>query len=164
MNTTQKILNTIAFICLLALGFALFSQHYLGMYPCAWCVLQRFILLVIAVVCLLSNLFRSTYFIRFFAFLSAGLSLSGVLSAWYQYNVAAKMLSCDMTFADVFMSRWTHLDATVPWLFGIFATCMDAQVSLFGIEYSLWSLGLFVLMTIASLIALFKKNTRHLFH
>lgn len=43
------------------------------------------------------------------------------------------------------------LDAGLPWLFGIYATCADARVNLLGMEYALWSLGLFVLVGIAAL-------------
>ncbi|PAX93014.1 disulfide bond formation protein B, partial [Bordetella pertussis] len=51
--------------------------------------------------------------------------------AGHQYSVAAKMLSCDQTFADRFMSA-TGLDGALPWLFGIYATCMDATVAVLG--------------------------------
>ncbi|WP_071058276.1 disulfide bond formation protein B [Pelistega sp. MC2] len=162
MNS-QKILNFIAFLCMAAVGFALFSQHYLGMLPCAWCVLQRLILLIIAVICLLANLFKPLFLIRLCAFLSFSLSITGILSAWYQYSVASNLVSCDMTFADRFMSKWTGLDAMFPWLFGIFATCMDAKVSLLGIDYALWALAMFVLCALLSLIAVFRKNNRELF-
>ncbi|MDY3331444.1 MAG: disulfide bond formation protein B [Pelistega sp.] len=162
MNT-QRILNLIALFCLAAVGFALFSQHVLDMQPCAWCVFQRFIFLVIAGVCLLANLFRSGFMQKFFAFSSFALSIGGALAAWYQYSVAANMFSCDMTFADQFMAKWTGLDGMVPWLFGIYASCMDAKVDLLGIEYALWGLGLFVLFAVLSLVALFKREPRELF-
>lgn len=163
MMNTHRTLNILAILCLAAVGFALFSQHVLDMQPCAWCVLQRLIFLAIALVCLLANLFRRPFMLRLFSFLSFSLSIAGVLSAWYQYSVASESFSCDMTFADIFMSRWTHLDALAPWLFGIYATCMDAKVALFGIEYSLWGMGLFIFTALCSLYALFAKNERDLF-
>lgn len=155
---TQKILNTIALACLVAVGFALFCQYFLDMPPCAWCVLQRLILLIIAAVCLLANFFRSGIAKKIFSLITGGLSVCGVLSAWYQYSVASVMFSCDMTFADRFMAKTTGLDAAVPWLFGIYATCMDARAELFGVEYAIWSLLLFAVIVIASLAVLFRKN------
>ena len=89
--------------------------------------------------------------------LAALLGLAGVVAAWYQYSVAAKMLSCDQTFADRFMSG-AGLDAAVPWLFGIYATCMDAVVSVLGVEYALWSLALFVVVLLLSLRAAFGRG------
>lgn len=164
MISTHRMLNIIAILCLLAVGFALFSQYVLNMQPCAWCVLQRLIFLTIAIVCLLANLFHRQFLLRLFSFFSFSLSITGVLSAWYQYSVASEAFSCDMTFADLFMSRWMHLDALLPWLFGIYATCMDAKVSLFGIEYALWGMGLFIIIALCSLCALFAKNKRELFN
>ena len=156
---TQKILNLIALACLASVGIALFCQHVLEMPPCAWCVFQRLIFLGIAAVCLLANFFNTTAIKKAFAVTSTGLAISGILAAWYQYSVAAKMFSCDMTFADRFMSRTTGLDGAIPWLFGIYATCMDARAELFGVEYAIWSLLLFAVIVIASLAVLFTKKT-----
>lgn len=93
---------------------------------------------------------------RLGALLAAVLAACGVAAAWYQYSVAAKMLSCDQTFADRFMSA-TGLDGALPSVFGIFATCMDAMVSVLGIEYAIWSLALFVIVFFMALAALAKR-------
>ncbi len=160
---TQSRLNLIALLSLLALAVALVSQHVFGMPPCAWCVLQRLILLLIAGVCLLGNLVPGAAK-RILALLSLGLSIAGIVAAWYQHTVAAEMVSCDRTFADVFMSRTTGLDGLAPWLFGIYATCMDAKVTVFGIEYVLWALLLFIALLLISCYALFGSTRRALRH
>lgn len=154
---TQSRLNLIAVLCLLALGAALVSQHVFGMPPCAWCVLQRLILLVIAILCLVGN-FLPGVLKRFAALFTVALSGAGIIAAWYQHTVASQMVSCDRTFADIFMSKTTGLDAAVPWLFGIYATCMDAKVSVLGVEYVLWALLLFVSLLVLSLFALFGRT------
>lgn len=147
----ERILQTISALCVLAVLIALLSQHIFGMEPCAWCVLQRLILLVIAVVCLLaSHTPRMASVARLGALLTILLSAAGVIAAWYQYSVAAHSFSCVQTFADRFISG-LGLDALAPWLFGIYASCMDARVSLLGIEYSLWGLGLFIVCGLLAL-------------
>ena len=156
--TQRKLLNLIAFICLGSVVFALFSQHVLGMLPCAWCVFQRLIFIVIALVCLLVNFSGSVVYQKVLALIAAALSVGGIIAAWYQYSVASVSFSCDMTFADVFMSRQTGLDAAVPWLFGIYATCMDAAVDLFGVEYAVWALLLFAAIFIVLILSLFRKS------
>ncbi|NLA52286.1 MAG: disulfide bond formation protein B [Alcaligenaceae bacterium] len=156
--TQRTLLNIIALICLGSVTFALFSQHVLGMLPCAWCVFQRLIFILIAVVCLLVNFSSSVIYQKVLTLVAAGLSAGGVVAAWYQYSVASVSFSCDMTFADVFMSRQTGLDAAVPWLFGIYATCMDAAVDLFGVEYALWALLLFAAIAIILVLSLFRKS------
>jgi len=157
-NLTPRILHLIALLCVVALTFALISQHVFDMQPCAWCVLQRLIFAVIALVCWLGLLLGRVASIlhRAAALLVVVLSAGGVMAAWYQYTVADKMFSCDRTFADRFMVH-SGLDANVRWLFGIFASCMDARVNLFGIEYALWSLGLFVVTGALALVALLKR-------
>jgi len=152
MHTSrQRLLLLIAVLCFAAVGVALVSQHVFDMPPCAWCVLQRLVYLAIGVVAL-AGAFAGAI-ARACAALCAALAVGGIAAAWYQYDVAAKMFSCDQTFADRFMSA-SGLDGAIPWLFGIFATCMDATVEVLGVEYALWSLALFAVLAIVSLRAL----------
>lgn len=155
---TQRLLFLIVFLSAAALGIALISQHVAGMLPCAWCVFQRLILIAIGISGLAGLI--AGRFCRVAARLSGGgialLGTGGIVAAWYQYSVAAMQFSCDQTFADRFMSG-LGLDAWIPWLFGIWATCMDARVDLLGIEYALWALALFAVMTVLGLIVLFSK-------
>ena len=156
-NTNRKLLHITALLCVAAVALALISQHLFNMRPCAWCVLQRLIYLSIAIFCWLGLLLERIRILpRIASLIGFFLSIGGVMAAWYQYSVAAKMFSCDQTFADKFMVR-TGLDAHVPWLFGIFASCMDARVKILGVEYAIWSLGLFCLLGILSLIALARR-------
>jgi disulfide bond formation protein DsbB len=158
LNTTDRILRAIALLCLAAVGFALISQHVFGMQPCAWCVLQRLILLAIAAVCLLTGTgWGSTVVSRLGAALAALLALAGGVAAWYQYTVASHSFSCEQTFADRLIAG-SGLDAALPWLFGIYASCMDARVSLLGVEYALWGLVLFALCGILALWAGFRTR------
>lgn len=160
-STSSRILSIIALLCLAAVAIALVSQHVFGMQPCAWCVLQRFIFLAIAAVCLLGLALgrRSIALARISALLAAILAAGGMAAAWYQYTVAANMFSCDMTFADRFMVG-SGLDAGMPWLFGIFASCMDARVDLLGLEYALWGLGLFAVIGVLAIATAVKSGRR----
>jgi disulfide bond formation protein DsbB len=85
------------------------------------------------------------------------LSLVGIWAAWYQHSVAQHMLSCDMTFADRFMTK-SGLDEALPNVFGIFASCMDAAVDVFGVKYEIWSLALFAILGIVLLMALIVQS------
>lgn len=151
--TVRKTFLLIVILSLGALGIALVSQHWAGMRPCAWCVLQRFVLLLLAVVALLGAAAGSRVAVAVLSGLGLAVSVSGITAAWYQYSVAAQQFSCSQTFADRFMTG-LGLDSALPWLFGIYATCMDARVNLFGVEYALWGLVLFVLITGLNLFVL----------
>lgn len=146
----------------LGLGIALLSQHVFDMRPCAWCVFQRLLLLAVLAFSVFGYLvsgFKSHFLSQLFATLSALVSLGGILSAWYQYTVAAKLFSCDMTFADRFMTQ-SGLESAVPWLFGIYSSCMDASVNVLGLEYALWALILFALLGLLMVYALFQSLYR----
>lgn len=144
----------------LGLSIALLSQHIFDMRPCAWCVFQRLLLLAIFALSIFGYLvssFKLRFLSQIFATLSILTSLGGILSAWYQYTVAARLFSCDLTFADRFMTQ-SGLDSAIPWLFGIYSTCMDASVYVFGLEYALWALILFAIVALLTLYALFRSR------
>ncbi|MFY3548191.1 disulfide bond formation protein B [Achromobacter insolitus] len=157
-SRSERLLRLIALFCFGAVGVALVSQHVFDMPPCAWCVMQRLIYLVIGVIALVGGFGGGRVLTRLCGALTALLSLSGIAAAWYQYSVAANMLSCDQTFADRFMTG-IGLESAVPWLFGIYATCMDAKVPVLGIEYALWSLGLFVIIFFMALPVAFRRGS-----
>lgn len=157
LKHSRLYLSIVALLSLAALCVAMISQHYFGMQPCAWCVLQRLILVVICVLAILGSFFGFALR-KFFALITAVLSICGIVAAWYQYTVASHMFSCDMTFADKFMSQTTRLDSMAPWLFGIYASCMDAKVSVLGIDYAIWGMILFVICCALSLLVLFGKR------
>jgi disulfide bond formation protein DsbB len=154
----QRTLLSIAVLCLLAVAGALIAQHAFDTPPCAWCVLQRLIYLVIALVCLIGAV-GGPALSRIMAVLAFLLSLGGVATAWYQHSVASKLLSCDMTFADRLISH-SQLDALLPYVFGIYASCMDAVTMIAGVEFSVWSLILFVLLALLALRAMMRPSGR----
>ncbi|MGN6581003.1 MAG: disulfide bond formation protein B [Bordetella sp.] len=139
-----------------ALAVALVSQYVFFMQPCAWCVLQRLIYLVIGVLALLGLIGGRTLG-RPATLLTAALSICGLVAAWYQYSVAAHLETCAQTFADRFISG-LGLDASMPKLFGIYAMCKDAMVKVLGVEYVVWSMALFTLILLVALAASFKRR------
>ena len=159
MYRERMILSVTGATSLLAVFIALISQYQFDMQPCAWCVFQRFIYLLIACVCFVGVfIFPSRLGTALSAAVSLSLCFGGVTAAWYQVTVASESFSCAQTFADQFMTR-LGLDESMPWLFGIYASCMDARVKLLGLEYAYWSLILFVLLGAMS-TALLRGVTR----
>lgn len=154
-------LALIATLCLAAVGVALVSQHVFDMAPCAWCVFQRLIYLAIALICIVLKVIGrgSAGSVRVGGVFCFLLAAAGVAAAWYQYSVASNLFTCDLTFADRFMVS-SGLDASVPWLFGIYASCMDARVDVLGIEYALWSLALFVVVGLLGTLAIIKPKAK----
>jgi len=153
----RRALSLIAVLCLAAVGIALVSQYLFDMPPCAWCVMQRLIYLTIAALAILGALVPERAG-RITLAACLLLATAGAVAAWYQHNVAAQSFSCDMTFADRFMTA-SGLEAALPFLFGIYATCMDAAVTMLGVEYAVWSLGLYAVIGVVALVAMLGKRT-----
>jgi len=134
-----------AVACVLALAAALVSQHAFDMRPCPWCILQRLIFIVIALLCVAAA-FAPSRPVRVgllvLTFVSCGL---GVASAMYQHDVASKMYSCNLTFADRIISG-LGVESVWPAMFQVTATCAEAAVSLLGVPFEYWSLAMFALL------------------
>jgi disulfide bond formation protein DsbB len=146
-----------AFIALAPLGAvvaALFTQHALDMQPCPWCVFQRLIFLIIAVWGLLGLLWSGGFGRRLAGTLALLTALGGMSAALWHYFVAASSVSCNQTLADRVVSGWFGLDALLPAVFEARASCADAAAKLLGVPYPLWSLALFTLLALASVVVL----------
>ena len=157
MQYEINLLRLMSALSFCSVAVALVSQYVFEMQPCAWCVFQRLLYILIGVCALGLTLASPTR-----ARLKVGsvgicaVALTGVVSALYQEKVAANTFSCAQTFADQVMTK-SGLDAAVPWLFGIYASCMDARVKLLGIEYAWWSLAMFGVLGMLALLALKKR-------
>lgn len=155
MLLEKKIWWLISGLCVAGVGIASLSQHVFDMQPCAWCVFQRLIYLILAVVAALAALMQGLIARLVCAMLGLSLTIAGILAAWFQAQVASQSFSCAQSLADLLMIQ-TGLETAMPALFGIYASCMDARVKLFGLEYAYWSLLLFVLLGI--LVAFIMKG------
>lgn len=146
----QRNFLSIAILSLGALAIALVSQHIFDLRPCAWCVLQRLVLVVVFLLSVIGYLAARGQQSAIITLSRLALLISawaGVLAAGYQHFVAAKLFSCDMSLADKLMTG-SGLEAALPWLFGIYATCSDASINVLGIPYAIWAMLLFLLITL----------------
>lgn len=158
ITASRPLLLLVALFSFGAVGVALVSQYAFDMPPCAWCVMQRLIYLLIGVLALVGACMPGQGSLRRIAAGAAALlGIGGIVAAWYQHSVAALSFSCERTFADTLMVE-SGLEGNVSWLFGIYASCMDASVSVLGVEYAIWSLALFALLTIALITACLRRQ------
>ena len=147
---TRKTFVALALLCIAAVGAALFTQYAWDMQPCPWCILQRVIFLLIAVLLLLAAYAPGRVLFAGLGVLAAG---AGIAAALYQHFVAAKSTSCNLTLADKIVSG-IGLDKLLPAVFEVRASCADAAVDLLHLPYEFWSLGLYVFVAVAALWAL----------
>ena len=142
-------LAAVAATALAAVGMALFTQYRMDMMPCAWCVLQRLVFVLIALAALVGVVLPSMAGRKLGASLVGLLALCGLAAAAFQHFVAAQSASCAMSVADRLMG-FTGLDARFPEVFAAYASCADAKVDLFGLPYETYSATLFVAMALVA--------------
>ncbi len=154
MQLELNLLRLIGFLSFGSVFIALVSQYVFDMQPCAWCVFQRILYLMIGLFAFGLGFAKPTRVLIALGSVSiVAIAIMGVTAAWYQEKVAANLFSCAQTWADRIVTK-SGLDSVAPWLFGIYASCMDARVKLLGIEYAWWSLVMFTLIGIISLVVL----------
>ena len=142
----------VASVAILALALAL--QYGFGKQPCAWCVLQRLVFVLIAVVCTLGALLPRVRVAQMAAAIAAdALAACGAAAALYLHFVASKSESCALTFADqVIMALDLH--ETVPWMFFADAPCNEANMPFLGVPFALWSFAGFAVVGAGAVMAL----------
>ncbi|HJW12958.1 MAG TPA: disulfide bond formation protein B [Albitalea sp.] len=153
MSSRQTLL-TMAGLALAGITMALIAQYGFDMRPCPWCILQRLTFVAIALLCLLGAALPLR---RLAAGLAIVLALLGSSAALYQHFVAAKSASCNLTLADKIIDG-LRLEALLPSLFQITGSCADAAVSVLGVPFEFWSLGLFVVLLIVAVPVLFGRR------
>ena len=151
----RTLLAGIAGLSLLAVAVALVTQHVGGLLPCAWCVLQRLVFVLMAAAALLGLGLPGATGRRIGAGLALLLADLGLAAALWQHFVANASASCTMTLADKVMGA-TGLDSRFPEVFAAYASCADAKVNLAGLPYEAWSGALFLVLSLAALRVLIR--------
>jgi protein dithiol:quinone oxidoreductase len=148
--TRRGALLALSLLCFALVGAALVSQHVFDMQPCPWCILQRVIFLVIALLLLAGAWLPGQ---AVFIVGSVAFALAGIVTALYQHFIAAKSASCNLTLADKIISG-LGLDKAIPPLFEVKASCADAAVDMLHLPYEFWSLGFFAVVAVAAVAVL----------
>jgi protein dithiol:quinone oxidoreductase len=150
MKRTDLLMAGGAVASVAAVGSALVTQHVFGILPCAWCVFQRLLFLLVAAGCLIALAWRSPLGRRVGAALALLFAASGAAAALWQHFVAASSTSCDLSLAERVIGA-LGLDARWPNVFMAMASCADAAVKILGVPFEFYSLALYVVLGLAAL-------------
>lgn len=137
--TPNRAFGALALVSFGAVAVALVSQHRYGMEPCAWCVLQRLLFVLVGIAALVGLAWRSTAGTRAAALAGIVVADAGIAAAAWMWAVASKSESCNLTMADRVMNA-TGLPAWLPEVFEARASCADASVPLLGVDYAVWAI------------------------
>ena len=140
-----QVLTLVALLALGSLATALTAQYMFDMQPCPWCILQRLIYIVVAVLAL-AGAFMSGRKRQFAIGLALLGTLSGIASALWQHLVASHEDSCVLSLADR-ITTGLHLDSLLPQLFIAYGGC-DQVKPMMGIPFALWSCAMYVVLAL----------------
>jgi disulfide bond formation protein DsbB len=157
MKSTKSLLLSIAFICVALLAGALYFQIVEEMAPCPWCVIQRYIFVAIAIVCLVFAFLPNTLH-------RTGITLAALLSAggagaagWLLWVQAHPGVSCGIDPMETSLN--TLLPAQwFPTLFQADGLCTTVYDNILGLSISQWACVAFVALTITLGYAAFKRR------
>jgi disulfide bond formation protein DsbB len=146
-------------LCFGSVGLALISQYMFDMQPCAWCILQRIIFVLIGLLAL-GSLFINTKKPHICVWFGIELFTTlGIGAAIYQFKVASKSFECGISLAEKIINL-SYLNEILPSVFGVMGLCGESS-DVLGIPYVLLSLFIFMIISSFSSIALvklFKQN------
>ncbi len=133
------------------LAFGLYLQHVVGLEPCPMCIVQRYALLLVALVAGLTALFSGRLALLFgsgWLLLSAGLgAFVAVRQSWLQW-FPPDIASCGRDFYG--MIETFPLQRVIPMIFKGSGDCSVIDWTFLGLSIANWS---FLSFTAISLIA-----------
>lgn len=158
-----RIMNLIAMLlCTSMLIIAGYLQFSKGLEPCPLCIVQRFLIILLAVIFLIGFLHKSTTkgWVRFHGFLVCFFAGSGAASAArqvYLQTLPSNQLPPCLPNLSYILEKLSWSDA-VKFLVRGSADCAQVKWTLFHLSIPEWTLGAFLLFTLLGLWWLFKAR------
>ena len=149
----RRVLALIAVVCVAMLAFGLYLQHVVGLEPCPMCIVQRYALVLVAVVAGITAITKSR------GLLVAGSGLMVLLSGfgafvaarqsflqWYPPEIA----SCGRDFYG--MIETFPLKRAIPMIFKGSGDCTKIDWTFLGGSIANWSFLCFVAIGLVGLV------------
>ncbi len=160
----RRVLALICFGSMAMLAFGLYLQHIVGLEPCPMCIVQRYALVLVALLAGLTAIFsgRATLMCGSgFLFLTAGFgAFVAVRQSWLQW-FPPELASCGRDFYG--MIETFPLQRVIPMIFKGSGDCSKVDWTFLGLSIANWSFLSFVLISwvVAALIfRLARKRVR----
>ena len=152
LNAPRRLLALVALGCALLLAFGLYLQHVVGLEPCPMCIVQRYALVLVAIVAGVSALSARRNFLITGAGVLVLLSGFGAFVAarqsflqWYPPEI----VSCGRDFYG--MIETFPLKRVIPMIFKGSGDCTAIDWTFLGGSIANWSFVSFVLIGVVAL-------------
>ena len=154
----RGVLGLLAAACVALLAFGLYLQHVVGLEPCPMCIVQRYALMLVAVVAAAAALLRPrgahlagaglvVLFSGFGAFVAARQS-------WLQW-FPPEIASCGRDFYG--MIETFPLRRAIPMIFRGSGDCTKIDWTFLGLSIANWSFVWFVFFAVVGLVLLVRQ-------
>ena len=152
---TRQIMGVILLSCIALLGFGLYLQHVVGLEPCPMCIVQRYTMVLIAVVAAIGAAVSGRRTHLALAGLLAVLAVFGAFVAarqsWLQWY-PPETVSCGRDFYG--MIETFPLKRAIPMIFRGGGDCSKVDWTFLGLSIANWSFLCFVLIALGALALL----------
>jgi disulfide bond formation protein DsbB len=154
----RRVLAAISAVCVALLAFGLYLQHVVGLEPCPMCIVQRYALVLIAIVSALTATTGRTSLHLGGAGLLLGLSgFGGFVAArqsWLQWY-PPEVVSCGRDFYG--MIETFPLQRAIPMIFKGGGDCSAVDWTFFGGSIANWSFLCFGAIALLSLTLVWRQ-------
>ena len=155
----RRALALICAACLAMLAFGMYLQHVVGLEPCPMCIVQRYALVLVAVLSGLAAASRGTLLRAGSTLLGAVVAIGGAYTAarqsWLQWH-PPEVVSCGR---DIYgMIETFPLQRALPMIFRGAGDCSQIDWTFLGLSMPEWSLGWFLLLAGWALHAAFRRR------
>ena len=157
----RKVLALISVVCVGLLAFGLYLQHVVGLEPCPMCIVQRYALVLVAVLTALTALMRGRAALLGGSVLTLALAGFGAFVAarqswlqWYPPEVA----TCGRDFYGMIESY--PISRSIPMIFRGSGDCTAVDWTFLGGSIANWSFICFTLIGLGLLVMLARHSRR----
>lgn len=152
-TSTRGIFLLIFLLCCAFMGYALYSQHVDGLHPCNLCILQRYAMVGLGIVCLIAALHGpKSWGARIYGVLALTLAGAGAGVAWKHH--AIQNLSPEEKLALTCEAPWDYLTENKSYgealkvVFSGGGNCGDVDWTFLGLGMPGWVLVWFVIFAL----------------
>ncbi|MGC4397226.1 disulfide bond formation protein B [Hydrogenophaga sp. T2] len=157
----RQVLALVAAVCVALLAFGMVLQHVVGLEPCPMCIVQRYALILVAVLAALAASLKSR------GARQVGVGLMGLFAgfgaftaarqSWLQWN-PPEIMSCGRDFFG--MIEAFPLGRAIPMIFRGSGDCSKIDWTFLGLTIANWSFLWFVAFTLLALGLLLARPAR----
>ena len=149
----RRVLALVSLVCVAMLAFGLYLQHVVGLEPCPMCIVQRYALVLVAIVAGITAVAKSRGLLITGSGLLVLLSGFGAFVAarqsflqWYPPEIA----SCGRDFYG--MIETFPLKRAIPMIFKGSGDCTKIDWTFLGLSIANWSFLCFVAIALVGLV------------